>query len=222
MLNIQDQAKIQHFMRKTWLEGFVWISSKTAPNNIEDCSSKIVETEDELKRALQGDVNRLLINKEILDQPLVQELKANRIEIYAYLVEEESELYKLIYWGVDGVITPNLETLKKRAEEALEEVDPKTIHEWMEKDEVFLVDVRAADEYEKEHLKNATLMPYKIFNPKYISAPENKKLVFCCQMGGRSHFAARHFLAAASPRPCYNLKGGINAWKKENLPLITE
>lgn len=81
-----------------------------------------------------------------------------------------------------------------------------------------LIDVREPDEYASERIPGAKLVPLSRFDPGQV--PEGKKVVFHCHAGRRSLDALARFRAASSAES-YSLRGGIEAWKKAGLPVVT-
>lgn len=87
-------------------------------------------------------------------------------------------------------------------------------------DNIQLLDVRTAAEYQSGHLKNALLANWNDvteFQERIKSLNKNKPVYTYCLSGARSHAATlwlrKHGFTA------YNLSGGITAWKNENMPV---
>lgn len=93
-----------------------------------------------------------------------------------------------------------------------EEIDSLALHEWLEKGEVRLIDVREHYEHEKEAIEGDELYPLSEFDPALIE-PGNKKIVFYCRSGVRSAEAASVWSRHHGMKS-YNLKGGFLAFKK--------
>jgi len=88
--------------------------------------------------------------------------------------------------------------------------------------EAFVLDVRTPEEFATGHLKNATnINIYDNNFSEQIGKLDKQKTVFVyCKGGGRSAQAASQ-LSQAGFKNVYDLSGGIMAWDKENLPVIT-
>lgn len=89
--------------------------------------------------------------------------------------------------------------------------------------DVFLLDVRTADEYGSGHIDGATNVDVK--QADFVSRaravlPADGTIAVYCRSGMRSALAAGQ-LAAQGYR-VVNLKGGINAWKKQGQPVTTD
>lgn len=82
-----------------------------------------------------------------------------------------------------------------------------------------LIDVRQPAEYEQGHIPGAKLMPLPEVEARLFSLPSDRDLIFYCQSGGRSQWAAS--LASegeVSEKNVYNLRNGILGWKEKILP----
>ena len=83
-----------------------------------------------------------------------------------------------------------------------------------------ILDVRTRGEYESGHLKNAMLADWNNeteFKQRVKSLAKGKRVYTYCLSGGRSS-AATEYLNQNGYR-AYNLTGGINAWRKNNMPV---
>lgn len=98
------------------------------------------------------------------------------------------------------------------------EVDPKTVSEWLDRGDVVLMDVREGFEYGTERIEAAQHRPLSKFDPGEIAASGEKRIVFQCRTGNRSRKAATMF-AAERGVPVFNLAGGIEGWKRAGLPV---
>lgn len=86
-----------------------------------------------------------------------------------------------------------------------------------------LLDVRTPSEYAKAHLKDAVLIDIfrDDFNDAIQKLDRNQPIFVYCAVGGRSAEAAE-ILQKAGFKIIYDLDGGIKAWQKENLPLVSQ
>ncbi|BDY12624.1 rhodanese-like domain-containing protein [Hydrogenimonas cancrithermarum] len=101
-----------------------------------------------------------------------------------------------------------------------ESVTPKRAYEMIQNDpDVVILDVRRPEEYREGHLEGARLIPVQELDRRLadLEMLKHKTILVYCRSGIRSVMASRK-LAANGFKP-YNLKGGINAWKNEGLPL---
>lgn len=86
---------------------------------------------------------------------------------------------------------------------------------------VQVLDVRTAGEYNSGHIKNALLADWnnkEQFEERIKYIDKNKPVYVYCLSGGRSAAAADH-LKKIGFTNVVNLEGGINAWKRNNKPL---
>lgn len=103
-----------------------------------------------------------------------------------------------------------------------QEATPAQVRQWLRSGEAVLIDVREPDEFAREHIAEATLLPLSRFDPAQAlsKAKPGQRIVMQCKSGRRSADACR--LAAplaAAGLPVFTLAGGIEAWKKDNLPV---
>jgi len=98
----------------------------------------------------------------------------------------------------------------------LQEVEPLELRRWVEAGEALVVDVREADEHEREHIPGSILMSLSSFAPEDVPRHGEKRVVLHCGSGVRSAEAARALLDVGWPEAAH-LRGGIGAWKKAGL-----
>lgn len=100
----------------------------------------------------------------------------------------------------------------------LNKIDATTVHEWMKQDKAVLIDVRETDEYIKEHVPEAHLVPLSGFNPEDFPQEHDKIAVFHCKSGGRTEASAGQILATGF-KDVYQLDGGLQGWRTAGLPV---
>jgi rhodanese-related sulfurtransferase len=104
-------------------------------------------------------------------------------------------------------------------------VTPGQLRAWLAAGQAVLIDVREPDEYAREHIEGARLLPLSRFDPgraAALAAP-GQHLVMQCRSGKRAADACRMALSAAAPgQAVLTLAGGLDAWKRENLPVVTD
>ena len=84
--------------------------------------------------------------------------------------------------------------------------------------DLLLVDVRSPEEFQGGSLPGATLIPFWDFAKGRFELPKDKPILLVCAVGGRS-LACGQMLAAKGYREVYNLKGGLDAWLEQRVPL---
>ncbi|HAT1611885.1 TPA: DUF2892 domain-containing protein [Raoultella planticola] len=83
-----------------------------------------------------------------------------------------------------------------------------------------LIDIRDADEYAREHIPDAELVPLAALNNgAVLRTAADETVIFHCQAGSRTQNNAIRLLAAAAPAQVKLLVGGIQAWKAAGLPV---
>ncbi len=94
----------------------------------------------------------------------------------------------------------------------LKKIDAQKTHELLETGEAVLIDVREPDEWIKEHVPEAHLVPLSGFNPDDFPKDHDKIAVFHCRSGGRTEAAAPQILQTGF-RDVFQLEGGIQGWR---------
>ena len=95
--------------------------------------------------------------------------------------------------------------------------DAQQVGDWLDQDEIMLVDVRETSEYEVEHIAGALLLPLSSFDPKVFPSLPDKKVVLHCAVGKRSE-AAGKMLIKEGHEDVIHLAGGLEAWKAAGFP----
>lgn len=81
-----------------------------------------------------------------------------------------------------------------------------------------LVDVRQPQEYEREHIPGATLIPLGQLEQRMGELDPHKEHVFYCHSGQRSHMASAMALASGRLERVRNLAGGMMGWSGASVP----
>ena len=86
-----------------------------------------------------------------------------------------------------------------------------------------LVDVRTRAEFDGGHIIDARHVPQDEVakSAESLKRFKDKVVITCCESGLRSGAAAR-VLKAQGFGKVVNLRGGLQAWRAENLPLVKE
>ena len=92
-------------------------------------------------------------------------------------------------------------------------LDVKEFARYIERDDVVLVDVRTAEEFDAGHIvgvdKNLDVRSATFFND-YASLPKDKRIAVYCRGGGRSKQVAG--VLAGNGYRVVELSGGYNSW----------
>jgi rhodanese-related sulfurtransferase len=84
--------------------------------------------------------------------------------------------------------------------------------------DLMIVDVRSPEELKEGAIADSVLIPFWQILRGEQALPKDKPLLLVCAVGGRS-FAVAQVLKGKGYTELFNLGGGIEAWKKEGLPL---
>jgi rhodanese-related sulfurtransferase len=84
--------------------------------------------------------------------------------------------------------------------------------------DLVLVDVRSPEEFQGGSLPGAQLIPFWDFTKGRYDLPKDRPILLICAVGGRS-LACGQMLAAQGYREVYNLRGGLDAWVEQRIPL---
>jgi len=84
-----------------------------------------------------------------------------------------------------------------------------------------LVDLRSANQFKDGHIEGARSVPGDALaaDPKALERLAGKTLVLYCDTGATTAAALRT-LARAGVKDVFSLRGGLAAWKQENLPVV--
>ena len=84
-----------------------------------------------------------------------------------------------------------------------------------------VVDVESATKYKEGHISDALNLPFDTLrdNLGRLNKHKQKPLIIACRNGALSARAAA-VLRKHEFKELYILDGGLNAWRKENLPLV--
>jgi rhodanese-related sulfurtransferase len=81
-----------------------------------------------------------------------------------------------------------------------------------------LIDIREPDEYAREHIPAATNVPVAALDRLDTG---DCAVIFHCRSGARTQANAARLTAAAGG-PCYVVEGGIDAWRRAGLDVLTD
>ncbi len=84
-----------------------------------------------------------------------------------------------------------------------------------------LIDVREHPEYASGRVPGAKLIPLGEIEKRHQEIDHNHTVYVICRSGKRGAEAQKKLQALGFPR-VINVKGGIEAWKAENLPIETD
>lgn len=144
------------------------------------------------------------------------------------LVEDDARLDEavkdLAMIGLDritGYFRPEAFVAWTEAGHALETIPQITVEELAgsgRRDQVHVLDVRGASEWESGHLPGVSNIPLGYLIEQLAKVPTDRPVVVHCQGGGRSAIAAS-VLRAHGVRDVINLVGGYGAWQRAGHPV---
>lgn len=87
---------------------------------------------------------------------------------------------------------------------------------------IYLLDIRSAEEFAVSHLEDARFVDYDHFNIQAVQEiPKDAKVIVYCSVGYRSERVGEK-LKAAGYEDVSNLYGGIFQWKNEGYPIMNQ
>lgn len=103
-------------------------------------------------------------------------------------------------------------------------ITPAQALDWLSAGQAVLVDVREPAEFAAGHIAYAVSAPLartrEILGT--MSLPAERRVIFQCQKGGRGGQACVAVgVTAPGGQAVYNLEGGIEAWTKAGLPIVS-
>ncbi len=103
--------------------------------------------------------------------------------------------------------------------------DPRTIApaqlpQLQSRENAVIVDLNEAEKFKSGHISQAVNIPFSVLENSLskLKKYQKKAVVLTCDTGNNSK-KAMAFLKKNEFSDIYLLSGGLNAWKKENLPL---
>jgi rhodanese-related sulfurtransferase len=97
----------------------------------------------------------------------------------------------------------------------MQQISPAELQQKLSgKEAIFLIDVRELHEHEAYNI-GGVLMPLPDIMNHAVDIPKDKTVVMYCKMGIRSQIAIQRLQDKFGFTNLINLKGGMEAWKKE-------
>ena len=85
-----------------------------------------------------------------------------------------------------------------------------------------LVDIREADEHARERITGARHLPLSKLDEANLALHEGKPVIFHCRSGARTLGNAPRLARKAGDCEAMVIEGGLDAWKKAGLPVVTD
>jgi rhodanese-related sulfurtransferase len=84
---------------------------------------------------------------------------------------------------------------------------------------LYIVDVRRKDEFNKGHIKKAKNVPFEDISNILNKIPKNIEVLVYCETGARSIRAVRYLEVAGYER-IFHMHQGLRGWNKAGYPVI--
>ncbi|WP_439515163.1 rhodanese family protein [Oceanibaculum nanhaiense] len=97
-------------------------------------------------------------------------------------------------------------------------IAPDALQQRLASGGMLLIDIREPDEYAREHIIGARLIPLNAIDAEDLTTEHGRAVCFTCRSGNRTAIAAARLLAKGFPES-YALEGGLDGWKKAGLPV---
>ena len=104
---------------------------------------------------------------------------------------------------------------------ALKELSPADAQRRLSNGMAVLVDVREPDEFARRHVPGSVSQPLSGWEAAHLSVAPGQEVIFTCRSGMRTAGACDR-LAARIAGPAFVLNGGVDAWEKAGLPVVTD
>lgn len=107
------------------------------------------------------------------------------------------------------------------SQRGIKEIDARTAVQLINYENALIVDVRDDSEYASGHLPNSKHIPREKMEERWseLEKHKDKPIVVIYRGGVRSTNASSILKKNGFPK-IYNLMGGIDAWKRANLPIV--
>lgn len=89
-------------------------------------------------------------------------------------------------------------------------IQPEIVRKRLEKEKLFLLDVREQDEWEAGHIEGAKHIPLGELGLRMGELPGDKELILVCRSGNRSGLACEYMESLGYD--VTNMTGGMLAW----------
>jgi rhodanese-related sulfurtransferase len=100
------------------------------------------------------------------------------------------------------------------------DLEPQRVKEILDAEEAVLVDVREQYEWDAGRIAGANHIELERLASRADELPKDRPVIFQCRLGARSALATDAFRAVGFD--AYNMRGGIDAWAQQGLPLEPE
>mgnify|MGYP001599548916 FL=1 len=139
------------------------------------------------------------------------------MEIIDFLFAEEQLFTTITLLVLIALLIGNIITDKLKK---YEDIDANTATALMDDDNLIILDVREKKERKNGYIDGDMHIPLGDVKNQFNKLDKNKSILVYCRSGSRSaHIAG--LLTRNEFENVYNLKGGIQAWKRAKMPIKT-
>lgn len=128
----------------------------------------------------------------------------------------------IILFAALGVIIALILRMEiKRALRGFKDVNPSEAVQLINKEDALLIDIREDNELAKGSIKNSKHLPLSVLKQRVdeLKSHADRPIIAYCRTGSRSSEACE-ILKKNNFTNVMSLKGGIDAWKVANLPVV--
>lgn len=104
---------------------------------------------------------------------------------------------------------------------SLPKISPQEAKDLLEQGAI-LVDIREPDEHARERIAGAHSLPLSALEAADLNAHRGRLVVFHCKSGMRTAANAPRLAAKAEACEAYIVDGGLDAWRRAGLPVVTD
>lgn len=127
-----------------------------------------------------------------------------------------------IFFVIAAIVSATLLIWPAFTRRGVKEIDTSKAIELINYQDALIIDVRDDSEFEAGHLPNSKHLPAEKIEERWveISKHKEKPIVVIYKSGIRSSHAS-NVLRQNGFTQVHNLMGGIDAWKRASLPIVT-
>ena len=98
-------------------------------------------------------------------------------------------------------------------------ISPQNLVELSNNETAFIVDLRDSEQFQNGHITGSINIPFLNLSNRTNEIPQDKSVILVCEMGNVSPNAGE-LLKKEGFKELLILRGGINEWRIQNLPLV--
>tara|TARA_B100000925_G_scaffold201572_1_gene152795 strand:+ start:719 stop:1120 length:402 start_codon:yes stop_codon:yes gene_type:complete len=98
-------------------------------------------------------------------------------------------------------------------------ISPQNLVALSNNETAFIVDLRDSEQFQNGHITGSINIPFLNLSNRTNEIPQDKSVILVCEMGNVSPNAGE-LLKKEGFKELLILRGGINEWRIQNLPLV--